>query len=563
MMTDFPWLAKYPEGVPAQIDPDRIANIPALLDQVAQKHPSAPIFTNMGVTLTASETQAMTKDFAAYLQSLPGMKKGDRVAIMMPNLLQYPIAMFAILRAGFIIVNVNPLYTARELEHQLKDSGAKVIIIIENFAKTLERVIDRTEVKHVITTQVGDLFPCVKRLLVNTVVKHVKKMVPEWNLPGAVGYRTTLSRGHQVGFKPVEISNEDVALLQYTGGTTGVAKGAMLTHRNVLANVEQTGTWISVTFKECEEVAMCALPLYHIFAFTATLSFLNWGSRSVLITNPRDMKGLVKECERWNFSVYTGVNTLYNALLNNPDFCKLNFSGLKMAVAGGTQVQKVVAERWKEVTGHGILEAYGLTEASPGICGILPEAPWDGSVGYPIPSTEVSIRGEGFKDLGLCPSDDPETIAAYTGEICAKGPQVMKGYWNRPEETAATFRDGWLRTGDVGYMDINGKITITDRKKDMILVSGFNVYPNEVESVIASMPGVLECGVVGVPHERSGETVKAVIVLKDPSITKDDVVKYCRTQLTGYKIPRQIVFVDSLPKTAVGKILRRELKDIA
>lgn len=563
MMTDFPWLAKYPEGVPAQIDPDRIANIPALLDQVVQKHPSAPIFTNMGVTLTASETQAMTKDFAAYLQSLPGMKKGDRVAIMMPNLLQYPIAMFAILRAGFIIVNVNPLYTARELEHQLKDSGAKAIIIIENFAKTLERVIDRTEVKHVITTQVGDLFPCVKRLLVNTVVKHVKKMVPEWNLPGAVDYRTALSRGHQVGFKPVEISNEDVALLQYTGGTTGVAKGAMLTHRNVLANVEQTGTWISVTFKECEEVAMCALPLYHIFAFTATLSFLNWGSRSVLITNPRDMKGLVKECERWNFSVYTGVNTLYNALLNNPDFCKLNFSRLKMAVAGGTQVQKVVAERWKEVTGHGILEAYGLTEASPGICGILPEAPWDGSVGYPIPSTEVSIRGEGFKDLGLCPSDDPETIAAYTGEICAKGPQVMKGYWNRPEETAATFRDGWLRTGDVGYMDINGKITITDRKKDMILVSGFNVYPNEVESVIASMPGVLECGVVGVPHERSGETVKAVIVLKDPSITKDDVVKYCRTQLTGYKIPRQIVFVDSLPKTAVGKILRRELKDIA
>lgn len=562
-MTDFPWLAKYPEGVPAQIDPDRIANIPALLDQVAQKHPSAPIFTNMGVTLTASETQAMTKDFAAYLQSLPGMKKGDRVAIMMPNLLQYPIAMFAILRAGFIIVNVNPLYTARELEHQLKDSGAKAIIIIENFAKTLERVIDRTEVKHVITTQVGDLFPCVKRLLVNTVVKHVKKMVPEWNLPGAVDYRTALSRGHQVGFKPVEISNEDVALLQYTGGTTGVAKGAMLTHRNVLANVEQTGTWISVTFKECEEVAMCALPLYHIFAFTATLSFLNWGSRSVLITNPRDMKSLVKECERWNFSVYTGVNTLYNALLNNPDFCKLNFSGLKMAVAGGTQVQKVVAERWKEVTGHGILEAYGLTEASPGICGILPEAPWDGSVGYPIPSTEVSIRGEGFKDLGLCPSDDPETIAAYTGEICAKGPQVMKGYWNRPEETAATFRDGWLRTGDVGYMDINGKITITDRKKDMILVSGFNVYPNEVESVIASMPGVLECGVVGVPHERSGETVKAVIVLKDPAITKDDVVKYCRTQLTGYKIPRQIVFVDSLPKTAVGKILRRELKDIA
>ena len=399
-----------------------------------------------------------------------------------------------------------------------------------------------------------------KRTLVNTVVKHVKKMVPQWTLPGAVDFRQALAIGHQKGFKPVELSNEDVALLQYTGGTTGVSKGAMLTHRNVLANVEQTGRWISVSFKECEEVAMCALPLYHIFSFTATLAFLNWTARSVLITNPRDIKGLVNECKHWRFSVDTGVNTLYNALLNNPEFKNVDFSRLKMAVAGGTQIQKVVAERWKETTGVGILEAYGLTEASPGVCGNLPDAPWDGSVGYPLPNTEVTIRGDGFKDLGLC--EKPEDIESHTGEICVKGPQIMVGYWNRPEETAGVFRDGWLRTGDVGYMAADGKITITDRKKDMILVSGFNVYPNEVESVIASMPGVLECGVVGVPHERSGETVKAVIVLKDPSITKDDVVKYCRTQLTGYKIPRQIIFVDSLPKTAVGKILRRELKDI-
>ena len=559
-MSDFPWIAKYPKGVPAMIDPDRVANIPALLDGIAQKHPDAPAFTNMGVTLTTQQAQSLSCDLAAYLQSLPDMQKGDRVAIMMPNLLQYPVALFGILKAGFIVVNVNPLYTARELEHQLKDSGAKAIIIIENFAKTLERVLTHTPVKHIITTQVGDLFPFMKRTLVNTVVKHVKKMVPQWTLPDAVDFRQALAIGHQKGFKPVELSNEDVALLQYTGGTTGVSKGAMLTHRNVLANVEQTGRWISVSFKECEEVAMCALPLYHIFSFTATLAFLNWTARSVLITNPRDIKGLVNECKHWRFSVYTGVNTLYNALLNNPEFKSVDFSRLKMAVAGGTQIQKVVAERWKETTGVGILEAYGLTEASPGVCGNLPDAPWDGSVGYPLPNTEVTIRGDGFKDLGLC--EKPEDIESHTGEICVKGPQIMAGYWNRPEETAGVFRDGWLRTGDVGYMAADGKITITDRKKDMILVSGFNVYPNEVESVIASMPGVLECGVVGVPHERSGETVKAVIVLKDPSITKDDVVKYCRTQLTGYKIPRQIIFVDSLPKTAVGKILRRELKDI-
>lgn len=560
MMTSFPWLAKYQKGVPETINPDIYPNIPAILDRLVERRASCPCFTNMGTTLTAGQTKSLSEDLAGYLQSLPGMKKGDRVAIMMPNLLQYPVSLFGILKAGFIVVNVNPLYTARELEHQLKDAGAKAIIIIENFAKTLERVIDKTPVEYVITTAVGDLFPAPKRLLINTAIKYVKKMVPPYRLPKAVSFREALAKGHARGFHPVELNNQDVALLQYTGGTTGVSKGAMLSHRNVLANVEQTGRWISVTFKEYEEVALCALPLYHIFSFTATLCFLNWGARSVLITNPRDIKGLVKECQKARFSIYTGVNTLYNALLNVPEFKNVDFSRLKMSVAGGTQIQKVVAERWKQTTGGGILEAYGLTETSPGVCGNLPDAPWDGSVGYPLPSTEVSIRGDGFRDLGQC--DDPAKIPEYTGEICVKGPQVMLGYWNRPEETAGVFRDGWLRTGDVGFMASDGKITITDRKKDMILVSGFNVYPNEVEGVIASMPGILECGVVGVPHERSGETVKAVIVRKDPSITKEDVVKYCRTQLTGYKIPKQIVFVDSLPKTAVGKILRRELKDI-
>ena len=560
MMTSFPWLAKYQKGVPETINPDIYPNIPAILDRLVERRASCPCFTNMGTTLTAGQAKSLSEDLAGYLQSLPGMKKGDRVAIMMPNLLQYPVSLFGILKAGFIVVNVNPLYTARELEHQLKDAGAKAIIIIENFAKTLERVIDKTPVEYVITTAVGDLFPAPKRLLINTAIKYVKKMVPPYRLPKAVSFREALAKGHARGFQPVELNNRDVALLQYTGGTTGVSKGAMLSHRNVLANVEQTGRWISVTFKEYEEVALCALPLYHIFSFTATLCFLNWGARSVLITNPRDIKGLVKECQKARFSIYTGVNTLYNALLNVPEFKNVDFSRLKMSVAGGTQIQKVVAERWKQTTGGGILEAYGLTETSPGVCGNLPDAPWDGSVGYPLPSTEVSIRGDGFRDLGQC--DDPAKIPEYTGEICVKGPQVMLGYWNRPEETAGVFRDGWLRTGDVGFMASDGKITITDRKKDMILVSGFNVYPNEVEGVIASMPGILECGVVGVPHERSGETVKAVIVRKDPSITKEDVVKYCRTQLTGYKIPKQIVFVDSLPKTAVGKILRRELKDI-
>lgn len=558
-MQDFPWLAHYQKGVPHEINPDRYRHIPDLLDTVAQEAPSRPIFTNMGSTLTAAEVKSLSEDLAAYFQSIPDLKKGDRVAIMMPNTLQYVVTVFAILKAGLVVVNVNPLYTSRELLHQLKDSGAKAIVIVENFARTFEAIQDASPVKHVVLTEIGDLFNPLKGALVNFVVKYVKKMTPKHSL-NALSFRDALDFGRRNGYRPVEIANTDVALLQYTGGTTGVSKGAMLTHRNVLANVEQTGIWISTTFEKGREVAMCALPLYHIFSFTATLCFLHWQARSVLITNPRDMEGLVKEVKKWRFTIFTGVNTLFNALLNRTSFTSLPFN-VKMTVAGGTQIQQSVAERWKAVTGNSILEAYGLTEASPGICGNLPDAPWDGSVGYPLPSTEVSIRGEGFKDLGVC--EDKSHVEQFTGEICAKGPQVMLGYWEKPDETASVFRDGWLKTGDVGYMDATGKVTITDRKKDLILVSGFNVYPNEVEGVIASMPGVLEVGVVGVPSEKSGETVKAVIVRKDPTITKDDVRKFCRTQLTGYKVPREIVFVSQLPKTAVGKILRRDLKALA
>jgi long-chain acyl-CoA synthetase len=559
MTQSFPWYKSYPAGVPHEINPDRYPSIPAVLDDIAARYPDKVGYTNMDCGLTYSRTAALTKELAAYLQSL-GLKPGDRVAIMMPNLLQYVIAMYACLRAGYIVVNINPLYTSREVNGTLRDSEAKAIIIIENFAKTLQNALPDTKCEHIITTAVGDLFPFFKRTLVNFVVRKVKKMVPEYSLPNAVGFNEALEIGRRHGFTAHEIHNTDIAFLQYTGGTTGVAKGAILTHRNLLANLQQVGYWLASACKEGEEVALTALPLYHIFSLTATLSFTQFAANMVLITNPRDIDGLAKECAKWDFSIIVGVNTLFAAMLNNKIFCAHKFTRLKVTAGGGSQVQRTIAERWKQQTGCNILEAYGLTECSPGVCGNIPEAPWDGSVGVPIPSTEVSIRGEGFRDLGCCPS--PDKIPEYTGEICVRGPQVMQGYWNKPEETAAVLRDGWLRTGDVGHMDMNGSITITDRKKDMILVSGFNVYPNEVENVIASMPGVLEVGVVGVPSAKSGETVKAVIVRKDPALTADDVKKYCRTQLTGYKMPREIIFVDSLPKTAVGKILRRELKDI-
>lgn len=556
----FPWLKNYPQGIPHNIDPDHYKSLADFEEQVCKEYGKLPVFTNFGKTISYADFDRKATAFAAYLLSLPGVKKGDRVALMMPNLIQYPIALFGVLKAGLIVVNVNPLYTSRELLGTLKDSGAKVIVIVENFAKTFERVQKESAVEHVITTQIGDQLSTPKRLLVNFMLKKVKKMVPEFNIPGAVSFNEALSKGASLPFKPPEVKRDDIAFLQYTGGTTGVPKGAMLTHRNILANLEQTGAWVSRDFVKGKERVMSALPLYHIFSLTAMCFCLKWGAQCVLITNPRDMKGLVKECAKYRFTLICGVNTLFNGLLHTPGFSDLDFSELKLTVGGGTQVQKPVAEEWFKVTKGEIIEAYGLTECSPGVAANPLNTPWNGSVGFPFPSTEVSIRGEGFRDVGCWVT--PSEIESKTGEICVRGPQVMLGYWNKPEETANVIRDGWLRTGDIGNMDSNGRVTITDRQKDMILVSGFNVYPNEVESVLQSMPQILECGVVGVPSAKSGETVKAVIVRKDPSLTKEEVVKYCRQQLTGYKMPKEIVFVDSIPKTPVGKILRRELKTL-
>ena len=557
-MSDMPWLANYPSGIPATIDPDRYASIPAFLAHAVAEYRDLPAFHNLGTDLSYAEVDQLSRDFAAYLQGL-GLVQGDRVAIMSPNLLQYPIALFGILRAGMTVVNVNPLYTAPEVEHQLADAGAKAIVIVENFAATLQKAIAKTPVKHVIVTAAADMLPAPKRWLINAVIKYVKKMVPAWNLPGAVWWRDALAQGAQRELAPVSIDREDIAFLQYTGGTTGVSKGAMLTHRNMLANLEQSGIWVSKSFVKGQEVVIAPLPLYHVFSLTSTLSFMQWGARTVLITNPRDMKGFIKELTKWPFSIMTGVNTLFAGLMNAPGFKELDFSHLKLVVGGGTAVQRGVAERWYGLTGHHIMEAYGLTETSPGVSSNPLNSPWSGTIGLPVCSTEVSIRDDEFRPLPLW--DGQGTPEHCTGEICVRGPQVMKGYWNQPEETAKVLQDGWLKTGDVGFMDSRGYLTLTDRKKDMILVSGFNVYPGEVENVISMLPGVLECGAVGVPDEHSGEAVKVVIVKRDATLTKDEVTAHCRTQLTGYKRPRQIEFADNLPKSPVGKILRRELRD--
>jgi long-chain acyl-CoA synthetase len=551
------WLNNYPAGMPADIDPDVFTSIPDLLASLATKYADKPAYHNLGRTLSYADLARLSRDFAAFLQSLPGLDKGDRVAIMAPNLLQYPIALFGILQAGMTVVNVNPLYTPRELEHQLKDSGAKVIVILENFASILQQVLANTPVRHVITSQLGDLLPAPKRWLVNLLVKKVKKMVPAWHIEGAIDFRSALARGAAAALRPVLLTREDIAFLQYTGGTTGVSKGAMLTHRNILANLEQTGVWISGSFKEGTEIVIAPLPMYHIFCLTSTLSFMKWGSLIVLITNPRDLPGLVKELGRWKFSVLTGVNTLFNGLLNAPGFERLDFSALKVVVGGGAAVQKPVAERWQQVTGCAITEAYGLTETSPGACCVPLGAAWNGSIGLPIPSTEMSIRDRDFNELPVWTGVGD--IERHTGEICIRGPQVMKGYWNHPQETAKVMQDGWLKTGDIGHVDSNGYFTITDRIKDMILVSGFNVYPSEIESVIAAHPGVLECGAVGVPDPKSGEALKVVIVRKDANLSRDDVIAHCKLHLTGYKIPRHVEFRDALPKTPIGKVLRRML----
>ncbi|MBP7526252.1 MAG: AMP-binding protein [Propionivibrio sp.] len=545
--------------MPAEIGESPFSSVSELLEDTIRKFGEKPAFHNLGHTISFNELERLSRDFAAYLQTLPGMIKGERVAIMLPNLLQYPVVLFGILRAGLTVVNVNPLYTARELEVQLKDSGAKAIVILENFAGTLQKVLPNTAVEHVIRTQVGDLLPVPKRWLVNFVIKHVKKMVPPWKIAGTLSLLDALDRGAKGKLATVRIGHDDIAFLQYTGGTTGIAKGAMLTHGNMLANLEQVNLWISVSFKEASEIAVAPLPMYHIFCLTSTLGFLKWGSMILLITNPRDLPGFVKELGQWKFSVLTGVNTLFNGLMNTPGFDKLDFSALKVVVGGGASVHKAVAERWQQITGTYLTEAYGLTETSPGVCCTPLGMPWNGSIGLPVSSTEVTIRDEAFTELS--PWDGKAEIERHTGEICVRGPQVMRGYWKNPEETARTIQNGWLKTGDIGYIDENGYVTITDRKKDMILVSGFNVYPNEVEGVVMTHPGVAECAVIGVPDEKSGEAVRLVIVRKDPNLTKEDIIAYCKTQLTGYKRPHQIEFRDSLPKTPIGKILRRELRD--
>jgi long-chain acyl-CoA synthetase len=547
------WLASYPDGVPAEIDPSQYPNACAILARSVERFGERPAFTCMGRTLSYRELDRLSRDFAAWLQSR-GLRKGDRVALMMPNVLQYPIAIFAVLRAGLTVVNCNPLYTPRELEHQLTDSGAVAIVILENFAATLQAVVERTQVRHVVTTQIGDLLGFPKSAITNFAVKRVKRMVPPWRLPGSIPFPTAIGDGARMPLEEPAIGHEDLAFLQYTGGTTGVSKGAMLTHRNIVANLLQCASWWGRNLNEGREIVITALPLYHIFALTGNcLAFMNIGSHDILITNPRDLKGFVKELSKWRFTVITGVNTLFNALLHTPGFDKLDFSGLRLALGGGMAVQRAVAERWKAVTGHPLVEAYGLTETSPGACinPVGPEGEFNGTAGLPIPSTIVTIRDDAGNVLPI----------GETGEICIAGPQVMKGYWNRPDETAKVMTaDGAFRTGDIGLLTPKGFVKIVDRKKDMILVSGFNVYPNEVEDVIAMLPGVREVCAVAAPDEHSGEVVRAVIVPKDPSLTREEVIAHCRKHLTGYKVPKIVEFWKELPKTNVGKVLRREVK---
>ncbi len=549
------WLNRYPADVPADINPDRYRSLIELFEHAALRYAEQTAFINMGQSMSFRQLDARSRAFAAYLQQGLGLKKGDRVALMMPNLLQYPIALFGILRAGMIVVNVNPLYTPRELEHQLNDSGASAIVIVSNFAHTLEKVVAKTQVKHVILTRLGDQLSPAKGTLVNFVVKYIKKMVPKYYLPGAISFRQALHSGAQLEYVKPEIINDDLAFLQYTGGTTGVAKGAMLTHRNMQANLEQTKATYGSLLKAGEHTVVTALPLYHIFALTVNcLLFIELGGANLLITNPRDIPGLVKELAKYPFTAITGVNTLFNALLNDAAFNQLDFSTLSLSAGGGMAVQKAVAERWEKLTGHYLLEGYGLTECSP----LVSVNPYDitchnGSIGLPVPSTDIMLVDEAGNEV---PEGKP-------GELCIKGPQVMLGYWQRPDATDEVLKNGWLRSGDIVTVDHEGFLRIVDRKKDMILVSGFNVYPNEIEDVLMLHPKVREAAAIGVPNDVAGEMVKICVVKKDPSLTKDELLAHCKKHLTGYKIPKIVEFRDELPKTNVGKILRRELREEA
>lgn len=547
------WLEKsYPPGVPFDIDPDKYSSLAEMFNKYVDTYAERTAFINMGAEINYRDLDIQARAFAAYLQNELGLVKGDKFAIMVPNCLQYPIALFGALLAGVTVVNVNPLYTARELEHQLKDSGTKAMLIIENFASTLEKVIDKTPVEHVIITSLGDRLGTVKGAIVNCVVKYVKKMVPAFHLEKTVRFNKVISQGMTLPFTPVEVNGDDLAFLQYTGGTTGVSKGAMLTHRNMIANLLQAKAAISPIMEDGKEIVVTALPLYHIFALTANcLTFLTLGGTNLLITNPRDMPGFVKELSRYRFTAITGVNTLFNGLLNTPAFKSLDFSSLKMSLGGGMAVQRSVGEEWEKVTGTRLLEGYGLTECAP-LVTLCPydQASYSGNIGLPAASTDIRI----IKD------DGSDADIGESGEMWVKGPQVMKGYYQREQDTAEIIKDGWLATGDIACMDENGFFKIVDRKKDMIIVSGFNVFPNEIEEVVMMHDEVLEAAAIGVEHETTGEAVKIFVVLKDKAVSERDLVKHCRENLTSYKVPKQVEFRDELPKTNVGKILRRELR---
>ena len=549
------WLSNYPKGIPAEIDPNAFESLRDVLRQSCVRYASLPAFSNMGTSISFAELDRKSRDFAAYLQGSLGLSRGDRVGIMMPNLLQYPVAIFGILHAGLVVVNINPQYTAPELEHQLRDSGTVAIVVLENFAHTLQKVLESNPAMDmaVITTEVGDMFPVVKEVLTNAVVKHVKKLVPAWSIAGAVEFNACLRAGREQATQEVPIGHDDIAFLQYTGGTTGVAKGAVLTHGNLVANLQQLGAWIAQDLIEGREILICPLPLYHVFALTCSLMFMKIGAHNVLITNPRDMHAFMHDLKKYRFTAILGVNTLYRAMLDAPEFKEVDTRSLKLTSAGGMAVQKVVAERWKKATGVAIIEGYGLTETSPvAISNPLNIDDWTGTIGMPIPSTEAAILDDAEQEMRI----------GEVGEICIRGPQVMPRYWNRPDESEKVFtRDGWFRTGDMGFMDARGYFAITDRKKDIIVVSGFKVFPNQIEDAVALHPGVAEVAAIGVPDEKSGELVKIVVLRQDPNLTAQELLAHCRQHLTDYKIPKIIEFSNEpLPKSNLGKILRRQLR---
>lgn len=549
------WLDNYPPGIPADIteQANSYDSLVALMEESCAQHAEKIAYLSMGATLTYRQLDEHSRHFAAWLQSI-GIQKGDRVALMMPNLLQYPVCLFGVLRAGAVAVNTNPLYTVTELAHQLSDSGATTIIIAENFAATLEKALPKTAIKHIVVTSLGDMLGTVKGAITDLVVRHVKKLVPAWTLPHPTRLKHALAEGKKGRYTPVLLHHPDLAFLQYTGGTTGVAKGAMLTHGNMVSNVCQAHAWVTPYVSQGKECIVTALPLYHIFALTANcLTFMKLGAKNLLIVNARDIPDLVKSMAKVQFTTITGVNTLFNSLLNNPDFAKLDFSTLRLTLGGGMAVQEVIAKRWLKLTGKPIAQAYGLTETSPAVTiNPLDKQEFDGSIGLPVPSTEIAIRDSNSQDL-------PQ---GENGEICVRGPQVTPGYWNRPDETSKVFDpDGFLHTGDIGYVNPKGYLFILDRKKDMILVSGFNVYPNEVEAVAMQHPDVLEAAAIGVPDEHSGEVVKLFVIRKNKSLTEEALIKHCRSMLTGYKSPKSVEFRDELPRSNVGKILRRKLKD--